>query len=168
MAARRILRLGDPALYAVADELRREDAGRIEGIAADLRDTLLDFRERFGRGRAIAAPQIGERVRLVYMERPERRVLVNPVIADRSGETIDLWDDCMSFPDLIVKVRRNRRVRVEYRDTGWNLRVIEAGDDLSELLQHEIDHLDGVLATMRAIDERSFADAAERERVKRR
>lgn len=166
MSVRRVLQLGDPALYEPSAEVRREGLGAVGDIARDLADTMADFRARYGAGRAIAAPQIAEPLRLVYMDTGEPAVLINPVIADRSEETIELWDDCMSFPELLVKVRRNRAITVRYRDVHWEERTIEARDDLSELLQHEIDHLDGVLATMRAIDSRSFACRSERSRLK--
>jgi peptide deformylase len=69
---------------------------------------------------------------------------------------IELWDDCFSFPDLMVRVRRHLEIEVEYEDLAGGSHSLVARDDLSELLQHEIDHLDGVLATDRAIDRRSF------------
>ena len=166
MAIRAILQLGDPALYAHSAEVRREDLAGLECVVRDLADTMKDFRERYGAGRAIAAPQIAVPLRVVYVDTGEPVVLINPVITERSDETIEVWDDCMSFPELLVRVRRNRAVTVRYRDRRWRERSIEAVDDLSELLQHEIDHLEGVLATMRAIDARSFAWRSERERVK--
>lgn len=83
-------------------------------------------------------------------------VFVNPVLADRSEETIELWDDCMSFPGLLVRVRRNKRCRIDYLDADLRESSMDLEGGLSELLQHEVDHLDGVLATMRAIDNRSF------------
>jgi peptide deformylase len=79
---------------------------------------------------------------------------------------MEVWDDCMSFPELLVKVMRHVTITVSYRDMDWNLRELAADNDLAELLQHELDHLDGVLAVMRAIDERSFASRSERWRVK--
>jgi peptide deformylase len=68
----------------------------------------------------------------------------------------------MSFPDLMVKVRRNRSCRVTYRDDAWQEHTIEAEGPLAELLQHEIDHLSGILATMRAVDGSAFALRSER------
>jgi peptide deformylase len=166
MPIRTIIQLGDPALYEPSAEVRREDLERLGGVVRDLADTMKDFRERYGAGRAIAAPQIAEQIRLVYIDTGEPVVLIDPVITWRSDETIELWDDCMSFPELLVRVRRNRAITVRYRDMSWEEKTIEAEGDLSELLQHEIDHLDGVLATMRAIDERSFACRSERGRLK--
>lgn len=165
MPVRPILQLGAPALYEPSGEVRRGDLEGLGAVVRDLADTMMDFRARYGAGRAIAAPQIAAPIRLVYLDTGEPVVLINPAIVERSRETIELWDDCMCFPDLLVKVRRHRSITVRYRDMDWNERTIEARDDLSELLQHEIDHLDGVLATMRAIDERSFACRSERGRL---
>ena len=65
-----------------------------------------------------------------------------------------LWDDCFSFPDLVVKVRRHVRVEVEYADLHGGRHFLHAEGGLAELLQHEIDHLDGILAIDRAVDPR--------------
>lgn len=65
-------------------------------------------------------------------------------------------DDCMSFPNLLVKVMRNKKVIITYRDLEWNECKMELTGDLLELLQHDYDHLDGILATMRAIDNKSY------------
>jgi len=68
----------------------------------------------------------------------------------------ELWDDCMSFPNLLVKVKRHRSLTIKYLDANWEPQEWKMQDALSELLQHEYDHLNGVLCTMRAIDEKSF------------
>jgi peptide deformylase len=68
----------------------------------------------------------------------------------------ELWDDCMSFPNLLVKVKRHKSLTIKYLDENWQTQEWQMTDDLSELLQHEYDHLDGILCTMRAIDEKSF------------
>jgi len=107
-------------------------------------------------GRAIAAPQLGNMKRLIYMNIDEPVVFINPEIIAKSEETFVLWDDCMCFPNLLVKVRRHQRITIRYRDEQWNLKEWEMESDLSELLQHEYDHLEGILCTMRAIDRKSF------------
>jgi len=168
MAVRDILQLGNPALYEISEEVEEDELELMRDIIPDLEDTMSGFRERYGAGRAIAAPQIGVRKRMVYMNAGEPVALLNPEITERSQEMIEVWDDCMSFPDLLVRVSRNRAVTVRYRDLGWEQRELRAEDDISELLQHEIDHLDGVLAVMRAVDDRSFAVRSERWRVKGR
>jgi len=166
MAIREILQLGNPDLYDISMEVEEDELDLIRDIASDLEDTMSAFREKYGVGRAIAAPQIGVRKRMVYMNTGEPVVLLNPVITKKSDEMIEVWDDCMSFPELLVRVRRHRSITVAYRDLEWKERGLDAEDDLAELLQHEIDHLDGVLAVMRAADEHSFVTRSERWRVK--
>ena len=166
MAIREILQLGNPDLYDVSAEVEEDELDLIRDITSDLEDTMFDFREKYGAGRAIAAPQIGVRKRMVYMNTGEPVVLLNPEITKKSADMIEVWDDCMSFPDILVKVSRHRAITVAYRDLEWKEHQMEAEDDLAELLQHEIDHLDGVLAVMRAVDERSFVTRSERWRVK--
>lgn len=162
MAVKEILLLGNPALYEICSALRPEESGTINGVVDDMHDTLMDFRERHGAGRAIAAPQIGVMKRLVYMFIKEPLVFINPVIIEKSEETMEVWDDCMSFPGLLVRVKRNRRCRIEYLTRDLKGASLDAEGDLSELLQHEIDHLDGILAVMRAIDKKSLALAGGR------
>jgi len=84
-------------------------------------------------------------------------VFINPVLDQKSDEMLELWDDCMCFPDLRVRVRRHRECRIRYRDMQWRPRQRRLAGDLSELLQHEYDHLDGILAVSRAVDAASFA-----------
>ncbi len=72
-----------------------------------------------------------------------------------------LWDDCFSFPDLMVKVKRHLAISVSYQDLQGRRRTLEADGALSELLQHEVDHLDGVLAVDRAVDSRHIAYRSE-------
>jgi peptide deformylase len=93
--------------------------------------------------------------------------LINPEIVWSSQNRFELWDDCFSFPDLMVRVSRATRVRVDYQDTDGLNQTLEAEGALSELLQHEIDHLDGVLAVQRAISCQAFATRAEWERTLR-
>jgi peptide deformylase len=83
-------------------------------------------------------------------------VFINPVMEFPDDEMYELLDDCMSFPGLIVKVSRHRRAVIKYFDLEMKPQVMELEGDLSELLQHEYDHLDGILATMRAVDNKSL------------
>ena len=153
---REILLLGDPRLYEVSEAVTSADTGALPGWVQDLHDTLLDYRAKYGAGRAVAAPQIGVRKRLIYMLLDRPYVLVNPVLSFPDSEEYELLDDCMSFPGLAVKVKRHRRCVLEYSDEGFERRRRELEGDLSELVQHEYDHLDGILATMRAVDDKSL------------
>ncbi len=157
MAVKRILLLGNPKLYEISEEVKKEELETIKGVVQDLHDTMMDFREKYGVGRAIAAPQIGESKRLIYMHIDKPVIFINPVLHFEDDETMELWDDCMSFPNLLVKVKRHKTCSLEYLDMNWEKQVMNLEGDLSELLQHEYDHLDGILAVMRAIDNRSLA-----------
>ncbi|MFO7460794.1 MAG: peptide deformylase [Desulfatiglandales bacterium] len=157
MAVREILLLGNPKLYDKSEPIAEDDLDPVRAATEDLHDTLLDFRKRYGAGRAIAAPQIGCMKRLIYLFIHEPVVFINPCLEDLSREMIEVWDDCMCFPELLVKVQRHKACTVRFMDLDWKERVMTLTDDLSELLQHEHDHLDGILAVSRALDGRSFA-----------
>lgn len=162
MPARELLLLGNPRLYERCAPVQAHEAAALAPVVDDLRDTLLAFRARYGAGRGIAAPQIGVMKRLVYLHLARPHVLVNPVLTPLSDDRFTLWDDCMSFPELLVRVRRHRRCRVVFRDLAWAEHTWEAEGDLAELLQHEVDHLDGILATMRADGPDAFALRSQR------
>jgi peptide deformylase len=157
MAICEILQLGNPELYRPSEEITRAEVAGLKLIIGNLHDTLIDFRERYGVGRAIAASQIGVRKRLIYVNIDGPLILINPQLEPFGSETIELWDDCLCFPDLLVRVKRHRSCLCKYLDLDWQSQRLECHDDLSELVQHEYDHLDGILAVRRAIDDRSFA-----------
>ena len=151
-----ILTLGDPRLYEVSTPVLPEDWQNLPEWTRDLHDTLMEYRRIYGAGRAVAAPQIGIFKRVLYMYLDKAYVFVNPVMDFPDDETYELMDDCMSFPGLMVRVRRYRRAVIRYQDDQGIARSMELEGDLSELLQHEYDHLDGILATMRAVDNKSL------------
>ena len=153
---REILKLGDPRLYEVCPPVAQEELPQLEGWVRDLHDTLMEYRRVYGAGRAVAAPQIGIFRRLLYMYTDRPYVFVNPELTFPDEETYVLLDDCMSFPGLVVKVERHKRALIRYTDEQGAPREMALEGDLSELLQHEYDHLDGILATMRAVDNKSF------------
>jgi len=160
MAVRRILELGDETLRRVSAPA--EHPAEIARILGDLQDTLADFRARRGFGRGISAIQIGEPLRIIFLEVDGRRYeLVNPVYVDKSGETFELWDDCFSFPDLMVRLRRHVRVIIEHLDSSGRRHRLEAEGALSELIQHEMDHLDGILAVDHARSSRDLMTRSE-------
>lgn len=155
--SKKILLLGDPKLYEVAHEITREEVREFIPVVVAMDEAMMNFRAQYGRGRAIAAPQIGVNKRLLYMHIDTPVVFINPEFTWKSPELIELWDDCMSFPDLLVKVKRHAACRLKFRDFDWKEHEWDLSGDLSELLQHEYDHLDGILAVMRAVDDKSFA-----------
>ncbi len=163
MAIREILLLGNPALYGSCEPIRREEVSSLDSTIRDLHDTLMAFRKEHGAGRAIAAPQIGVAKRVIYMNIKEPVIFINPVLGQKSRERMVVWDDCMSFPGLLVKVERHRRCRITYRDMEWKENTLLLEGDLSELLQHECDHLDGILAVSKAMDKFSFSLKSQRD-----
>ena len=159
---RTILLLGDPELYEVSEEVKIEELQQMKQVQEDLKDTLLAFRARYGTGRAIAAPQIGVKKRVIYRHLDTPVLFINPRLSFPEQDMIDVLDDCMSFPDLLVRVKRHKRCIIYYKDLDWNDCSMELEGDMSELIQHEYDHLDGILATLRICDETSLMDSAGR------
>ena len=115
MTIHRIRLLGDPILRARCEPITKPRSTAVRVILDDMRETLRDWQSRFGSGRAIAAPQIGAPVRMVYFEMDKPWALINPEIVDIGNEDFEVWDDCFSFPNLLVRVSRAYRVRVRYR-----------------------------------------------------
>ncbi len=151
-----LLQLGDPLLYKESEPVKYEELDFVKNWVEDLHNVMEEIRSKYNFGRAIAAPQLGIMKRLIYMNIDKPIVFINPEIVSKSEEMFELWDDCMSFPNLLVKVKRHESITLRYRDEKWDVKEWEMANSLSELLQHEYDHLDGILCTMRAIDNKSF------------
>ena len=166
MPVREVLQLGNPALREVAETVEDPGSPEVATLITDLADTLAHWRRTTGYGRAIAAPQIGARKRVVFLNLGEPWPMVNPAIVERSEETMVVWDACLSFLFVFCKVVRHREVRVRYQDLGGAWHELEAGaeDDLAELLQHEIDHLDGILAVDRMTSPKTLCSRGEFEK----
>jgi peptide deformylase len=157
MAVKEILLLGNPKLYEVCQQVKKEDLEEVKIIIENLHDTLMDFRQKNNTGRAIAAPQIGYMKRLIYINVEEPIVLINPILDILSAEMFELWDDCMSFPDITVRVKRHKKCHVSFKDINWENQSLSFEGSMSELIQHEVDHLNGLLAPSRAVDNKSLA-----------
>jgi peptide deformylase len=156
MGAHRILQLGDPVLREISTPI--ETAVVARPVLDDLRDTLHEFQRTHGFGRGISAIQIGVARRVIYLEFVGRAYcLVNPRYEWLSDEKFRLWDDCFSFPDLLVWLERSQTLRLHYTDEHGEPQTIDASGALSELIQHEMDHLDGILAVDRAIGPNGLA-----------
>jgi peptide deformylase len=168
MAVRPVLQLGDPALRERCAPVGDPTSPEIRDLVRDLADTLAYWRAETGYGRGIAAPQIGALQRVIFLKLPgaEPWPLINPEIVWRSGEKIVVWDACLSFLSIFMKVERHREIKVRYQDVDGQIHEVEAGEerDLSELLQHEIDHLDGVLAIDRVMDVKTIVTREEFEK----
>jgi len=167
MAVRRIRLLGDPILRERCQRVERPSSAAVRLVADDLRDTLKAAKEKYAMGRALAAPQIGAPVRVIVMDvdgAKQRVTLLNPEITDVGSEDFEVWDDCFSFPELLVRVNRAYRITVQYMDIKGKSHTMECEGPLAELLQHEIDHLDGILALDRAVGLDPFAFRSEWEK----
>jgi peptide deformylase len=168
MAIQTVLQLGDPRLREIAAPVANPRAPEIAALVRDLADTLAHWRATTGYGRGIAAPQIGVTQRVIFLQLPgaEPWPLVNPQITERSAENIVVWDACLSFLSIFMQVERHREIKVRYQDLQGEWREVQAGaeKDLAELLQHEIDHLDGILAVDRITDMRTLCTREEFEK----
>ena len=168
MAVRTVLQLGDPGLREVAAHVADPASPEIRVLVQDLADTLAHWRASTGYGRGIAAPQIGAASRVIFLQLPgtEPWPLVNPEITWRSEEKIVVWDGCLSFLSIFMQVERHREIVVRYQDLRGEWKEVRASEErnLSELLQHEVDHLDGILAIDRIADMRTMCTREEFER----
>jgi peptide deformylase len=151
-----LLLLGHPLLYQVSDPVLESELPQVKDWVAGLHNVMNEIRARYHFGRAIAAPQLGIMKRLIYMNIEKPVVFINPELINLSNELFEVWDDCMCFPNLLVRVRRHRTLTIKYRNENWQPCEWNLENDLAELLQHEFDHLNGILCTMRAIDDKSF------------
>jgi peptide deformylase len=168
MSVKTILQLGDPRLREIALPVEDPSAPEVAALVTDLADTLAYWRAATGYGRGIAAPQLGERLRVIFLQLPGEKPwpLINPEILKRSEEKIVVWDACLSFLSIFMQVERHREITVRYQDMRGENHKFRAGDDrnLSELLQHEIDHLDGTLTVDRIIDIKTLCTREEFEK----
>ena len=168
MPIRPILQLGDPKLREACARVENPTAPEIAGLIQDLADTLAHWRAETGYGRGIAAPQLGVSQRVIFLQLPGEKPwpLINPQIIERSSEKIIVWDACLSFLSIFMQVERHREITVRYQDVRGRFQEVRAAAarDLSELLQHEIDHLDGILAIDRVTDLKTICTREEFEK----
>ncbi|HLY06744.1 MAG TPA: peptide deformylase [Rhizomicrobium sp.] len=145
MAVRPILIAPDPRLKAVSEEIPTVDAD-IRRLADDMLESMYA-----AEGIGLAAIQIGVPKRVLVMDlarkdgKQEPRVFVNPKIIWTSDETAICQEGCLSVPDIWEEVERPAQIRAEYLDREGRLQLLEAEGLLATCLQHEIDHLEGVL-----------------------
>ena len=155
---RDVVRMGDPRLLARSEEVADVRAPEMEALLADMRDTM-----RAQNGAGLAAPQIGVGLRVVIfgVERNPRypdvepvpyTELINPVLTDLSSEMEEGWEGCLSVPGLRGVVPRHLRLRYKGFDPQGNVIEREAEGFHARVVQHECDHLDGILYPMRVRD----------------
>jgi peptide deformylase len=168
MPVKPVLQLGNPLLRKKAGAVQNPAAPEVHALIQDLADTLAHWRSATGYGRGIAAPQLGVLQRVIFLQLPGAQPwpLLNPEIIEHSQEKIIVWDACLSFLSIFMQVERHRQVTVRYQNLNGEMLEFKAGDDrnLSELLQHEIDHLDGILAIDRVVDTKTICTREEFEK----
>ena len=147
MAVKNIIKIGEELLRKKSLSITHFGTEELQQLEEDLRDTLIAFRKKYGYGRGIAAVQIGTLKRAIYVKTEEfEGILINPKIIKKSEKMFWTWDSCFSADiAFFVKILRHYEVEVEYFDISGKKKSLPATNSLSELLQHEIDHLDGTL-----------------------
>ena len=143
MAILRVATLGHPVLRQVAQPLTPEQvrSPEIQQLIADMRETMEDYV-----GVGLAAPQVHRSIRLVILEQSNvEMVLINPVITPLSEDVVRSFEGCLSVPGLRAAVDRCSRVRVQALDEEGEPLDFEAVNFNAIVVQHECDHLDGVL-----------------------
>jgi len=161
MTIRKVLRAGHPTLRTSNEPYPQEKIGtsKFDRLLEDFFETMYDYR-----GIGLAAPQVQVNLRvLVYsIEENERyenlgetippTVMVNPEIVDRSDETVSDWEGCLSYPELRGEVPRSKWIRVRYRDRNGTLCEDQIEGFEARVVQHEYDHLEGILFVQRIED----------------
>ncbi len=162
MAVRKIIRMGDPRLLQRSEPVRAFDTPELHELVRDMEDTMRD-----AHGAGLAAPQIGVPLRVViFGGAPTPRypdaeiipytVLVNPELKPLNGGVVEDWEGCLSVPGMRGWVPRYRQMRYKGLDPlGAPIERIVNGFH-ARVVQHEVDHLDGVLYPMRVRDLRRF------------
>lgn len=150
MSVKPILLLGNPKLRLTSTQVVLHKDNYHE-IINDLKDTLHFLKNKFHIGRAIAAAQIGILKRIIYMEQDsDFMVMINPTILEKGNQKFEVWDSCYSANvSFFGKTIRHKSIKVEYVNENAQKVIQWFENDLSELFQHEIDHLNGILFTDR-------------------
>ncbi|UCF74486.1 MAG: peptide deformylase [Betaproteobacteria bacterium] len=167
MPIRSVLRMGDPRLFQVAQPVQHFDAPELHSLVTDMEDTM-----RALDGAGLAAPQIGVGLQVVIFgvghnarypdaEEVPYTVLINPVLASVGNEIEEGWEGCLSVPGMRGLVPRHRTIRYRGLDQYGEAIDRTVSDFHARVVQHECDHLSGILYPMRIRDLRNFGFSAE-------
>ena len=167
MAVKPVLRMGDPRLLEVSRPVERFDTAELRELIADLQDTMRSLN-----GAGLAAPQIGVGLRVVIFgidhnprypdaETVPLTVLVNPLLSPLGNELEEGWEGCLSVPGMRGWVPRFKRLEYQGHDQHGAPIKRSVTDFHARVVQHECDHLDGILYPMRIRDLRNFGFTAE-------
>ena len=150
-----IVAYGDPVLRKKAEEIS-EDYPKLNKLIADMFETMYE-----ARGVGLAAPQIGLPIRLFIVDATPfaegedaepaaegfKRVFINPIIFEETGDEWPFEEGCLSIPNIREEVKRKSNLKIEYYDENWELYEEELDGVLARVVQHEYDHIEGVLFT---------------------
>jgi peptide deformylase len=144
-----IVAFGNPILKKEAAEIA--EGTNLDALIKDMYATM-----DFANGVGLAAPQINQSVRLFVIdsslmldedeeEKGIRRVFINPIILDEYGDDYSFEEGCLSIPEVRAEIIRPERLTIEYYDENWNLKEEEFSGMTARVIQHEYDHLEGIL-----------------------
>ncbi|MFT4779036.1 MAG: peptide deformylase [Flavobacteriales bacterium] len=150
-----IVAYGDPVLRKKAAEID-ENYPKLDKLISNMYDTMYE-----ARGVGLAAPQIGLSIRLFIVDAtpfaegddPEpsaegfKRVFINPIIFEETGEEWPFEEGCLSIPNIREEINRKSELKIEYYDENWDLYEEALDGVLARVVQHEYDHIEGVLFT---------------------
>ena len=141
MALLEVLKAGNPVLKQVSVPVERIDK-KLKKLMDDMAETMYE-----NDGDGLAAPQIGQNIRLVVIDCQDEHgllELINPVITFKEGEAVDT-EGCLSVPDIYGEVKRAAKVKVEFMNRRGKRQHLTATGLLARCIQHELDHLEGQL-----------------------
>jgi peptide deformylase len=167
MSILKVARMGHPVLRAKARALDKGEirSAAIQRLIDDMIETMIEYH-----GVGLAAPQVHEAVRLFVAaldappeeggKEPEPVVIINPEIVPVGSDTVEDWEGCLSIPEIRGRVPRAREIRVRAFDRKGDRVELRAHDFPARVIQHETDHLDGVLFLdrMRSFETLAFLD----------
>ncbi len=167
MAILKIAKLGHPVLLKKTNEISNLNETDVKKIVYDMSETMLD-----ANGIGLAAPQVHLTHRLFIYINPEIEegektkvsVLINPLIEKVTNETEDDWEGCLSIPGMSGLVRRLKKIKYSAIDLNGKTVSDEVEGLHARIIQHEFDHLNGVLYTSRLADKRAFGFSEEIEK----
>jgi peptide deformylase len=165
MSILKVARMGNPVLRAKTREMERSTikSATVQKLIDDMLDTMAEYR-----GVGLAAPQVHEGLRLFVAaldaeddsERDEPYVIINPEISVVGSDIVEDWEGCLSIPDVRGRVPRAREIKVRALDRHGERMQLSAHDFAARVIQHEADHLDGILFfdRMRSFESLTFLE----------
>lgn len=147
MTIKKVLLFGNPLLRKKSTKVTDFNSRLNKKMMKDLKDTLLKLKKNHKKGGGLAAPQIGYLKRIIFINAEGNSFyMINPRIIQKSKKMIDVWDFCFSCnASFLAKIKRHKKIVVEFYNEKGGKEVSNFKDYFSELIQHEIDHLNGRL-----------------------